>query len=431
LEETVTKLRALVPALQRTSREPIDPTPWENHYKDSIHGMMLLAFDDRELLKLAKQNQWAQMSQANRSKPFRVKEDQWNQVSKGQKSQAFRQAEDIIKRWQDLTAIEFVEIGETIYNKDCDRKKHQKDERRPVEHFGFIDGISNPLFLEKDVSDAMKAERISKKQYDKYDPWAPLHIALVKDPLEKDGYGSYLAFLKLEQDVHAFNGLIKRLADELNIDQELAEAFVMGRFKDGTPVVRSAVDGMGAMNNFNYYYNKWDNDQEGTRCPLHAHIRKANRRDTYRNTRIVRRGITYDYANRKRGYEDGKLVFKDEPSKNAGLLFMSFQSNIENQFERIHEDWLHEDSPRQGVACDPIAGHGETQQHWWPGTWGGDPSASQPFPFGGVITEKGGEYFFAPSLPFLRSVDADYRARTASSFQRAKTRGKEGTRSKR
>ncbi|MDB5327023.1 MAG: hypothetical protein JWM57_2592, partial [Phycisphaerales bacterium] len=43
----------------------------------------------------------------------------------------------------------------------------------------------------------------------------------------------------------------------------------------------------------------------------------------------------------------------------------------------------------------------------WPTEWGDEDFAAHPkakFSFGGFVTMKGGEYFFAPSLPFLKNI---------------------------
>jgi hypothetical protein len=66
---------------------------------------------------------------------------------------------------------------------------------------------------------------------------------------------------------------------------------------------------------------------------------------------------------------------------------------------------------------DPILGQGPLKQvPRWPRQWNRSPSDRDRFDFRvpvkangragrkGVVTLKGGEYFFAPSLPFLRSL---------------------------
>jgi hypothetical protein len=50
-------------------------------------------------------------------------------------------------------------------------------------------------------------------------------------------------------------------------------------------------------------------------------------------------------------------------------------------------------------------------QQQWPTHWGGD--EKRQFDFGDFVTLKGGEYFFAPSIPFLRSLDGELPAVTS------------------
>lgn len=165
-----------------------------------------------------------------------------------------------------------------------------------IEHFGFRDGISQPLFLKEDI------ERVAKEQgTDKWNPTAPLELVLVKDPLgEGDhSFGSYCVYRKLEQDVRGFKEAERELARKLGLSGKNAEragALAVGRFRDGTPVTLSPTEQNPepVSNNFNY-----DEDQEGTKCPFHAHIRKTNPRgdkndryqtlEEHRANRIVRR----------------------------------------------------------------------------------------------------------------------------------------------
>jgi deferrochelatase/peroxidase EfeB len=60
---------------------------------------------------------------------------------------------------------------------------------------------------------------------------------------------------------------------------------------------------------------------------------------------ILRRGIPY-----------GK-PFELAPDEERGLLFMSYQTNIENQFEFMQQSWANNlNFPSEGDGEDPIAG---------------------------------------------------------------------------
>lgn len=76
-------------------------------------------------------------------------------------------------------------------------------ENGPVrEHFGFVDGVSNPLFYAADVEKAKPVDG----QF-RFDPSAPLGLVLVKDPGgdKETGYGTYFVYRKLEQNIAQFN----------------------------------------------------------------------------------------------------------------------------------------------------------------------------------------------------------------------------------
>ena len=144
-----------------------------------------------------------------------------------------------------------------------------------IEHFGYMDGRSQPLFL---------TEQIAVEPKTKWDPKFPLSQAITADPAAPPAvglapqpkfFGSYLVFRKLEQNVRAFKQAEEDLADTLGLvgeDREMAGAMVVGRFEDGTPIVTQPVDGQtpaAPQNDFNY-----DADKAGGRCPLHSHTRQ-------------------------------------------------------------------------------------------------------------------------------------------------------------
>jgi Dyp-type peroxidase family len=277
----------------------------------------------------------------------------------------------------------------------------------PIEHFGYVDARSQPLFLKGDV-DRERGDGI-----DRWDPSAPLGLVLVDDPHAdgEDSFGSYLVFRKLEQDVTGFNTAVRALASRLAVGEPLAGALVVGRFKDGTPVAVRATDGLGAANNFEYLRD----DGAGNRCPFHAHIRKANQRganrglgtEEERRRRIVRRGVPY-------GVRPAPPV---EPHSGTveekGLLFMCFQADIGRQFEFIQRTWVDNPNfpeflliPGLNTGDDALIGQHPRAFQRWPREWGkgGRFLGRRPFNFGGHVRLRGGEYFFTPSLSFLKNL---------------------------
>jgi deferrochelatase/peroxidase EfeB len=218
--------------------------------------------------------------------------------------------------------------------------------------------------------------------------------------------GSYLVFRKLEQYVRAFKEREQDLAYALGLqgdDVRRAGALVMGRFEDGTPIVLKNAPGRCAAvpNNFTY-----EGDPAGGKCPFQAHIRKVNPREKG-FPRIVRRGITYGERD-KEPQENPSL--EELPTNGVGLLFMCYQRNISQQFELLQYFFASDPrNPREGdPGIDPVIGqpgtNGVGSQHW-PAHWNDPRDQHKPFEFHGYVMLKGGEYFFTPSIYFLRTID--------------------------
>jgi Dyp-type peroxidase family len=377
-------------SLRRENKDP-SPLKWELPYRGNIHAMILLAHDHEEELKR------------------RVNEVQ----------------ADVARIAHVLT----VEYGAVLRNNNI---QPNSGKGQAIEHFGYVDGRSQPVFLKQDTD-----EERQQGGSDMWNPEAPLHLVLCKDPCADgvpDCYGSYLVFRKLEQNVGWFRARARKLAGELGLTGEEAKragALVVGRFQDGTPLTLKRTDGMdmradrgGIRNNFTYgkrpEAQKLDptgvqppeiqgGDPWGYKCPYHAHVRKVNPRggapglsdEEEREHRIVRRGIPYG----KRAAD-----LSDSPTEGVGLLFLCYQSNIHEQFEFLQRVWADDpEFPRvallqKQVGDDALIGQdSKAIQRQWPKTWG---TARQTidFNFGGYITLKGGEYFFAPSLSFLKNI---------------------------
>lgn len=248
-----------------------------------------------------------------------------------------------------------------------------------IEPFGFVDGISQPNFFQGDPD------------------WEKPSSVLKKDALagNEDAFGSFLVYRKLEQNVKRFVESEKRLARELHLEEgdvERAPAMMMGRFRDGTPLTESAIPlGCAPPNNqFDFSH-----DERGARCPHHAHIRKVNPRPSGRN-RMARRGMPYgDYG----GY-DPEARGGEPPETGCGLLFLCFQRDIQVQFGAVQMRWANRDDiPEVGTGQDPVIGQGASlTPQSWPNVWSGPDKVECGI--GGLVTLKGGEYFFAPSLAF-------------------------------
>lgn len=298
-------------------------------------------------------------------------------------------------------------IAEVVHREDGFVLRNRQE--KPIEHFGFVDGVSQPLFLKRDIDES----RINNSGFDKWDPRAGLDILLEKDRngQKEDSYGSYLVYRKLEQDVQGFKAEQQKLANQLGIGFNLAGAYTMGRFTDGTPVNLSNTPtySSNTPNNFDF-----KDDVAATKCPFHAHTRQTNPRgdtgrigsnvnfeqslETEKSHRIARRAISYG-NNDLHAYDNPHTEKSKIPS---GLLFLCFQNDIENQFNFMQATWSNASNfPQVAVGPDPVIASSPGTQKW-PKQWG-EPETEE-FSFGKYIKFKGGEYFFAPSMSFLQSL---------------------------
>lgn len=99
----------------------------------------------------------------------------------------------------------------------------------------------------------------------------------------------------------------------------------------------------------------------------------------------------------RRGIPYGRVTDIEDTKEKKGLLFMSFQSNIQNQFEASQL--------RANNMKDPIIGQNAV--------FVADASCFEEKPeneetekvnFWSFVTLKGGEYFFAPSIDYLKNL---------------------------
>jgi deferrochelatase/peroxidase EfeB len=266
-----------------------------------------------------------------------------------------------------------------------------------IEHFGYVDGRSQPLFVWEDA----QRERELTDGTSAWDPLVALDRVLVRDPGVPDAasaFGSYLIYRKLAQNVQAFDANERRVASLLGLKKEDAEragAMLVGRFEDGTPVAIQSAEGSSSPvpNNFTYA-----DDERGTKCPHFAHIRMMNTRsaDPHHRVVIARRGQTYG-ARPDIGRPDARV-----PSEGVGLLFMAVVSEIHSQFEALQQA-ANGDQMR---ARDPVIGQGPVggAPMEFPLGWAGSERRSLPDAVTQAVRMRGGGYFFLPSLTFLRRL---------------------------
>lgn len=218
---------------------------------------------------------------------------------------------------------------------EMSRHDVQKNNGKEIEHFGFLDGISQPHLGESsrvrhDRDQISPGEIFVGYNIDREDAVAKELRAPVsdEDKLIDDFLknGSFLVVRKLSQDVKAFDDFVNGAASK--IDRGRLEAKMMGRYKDGTPLLPPHIDAGKYHNDFDY-----DTDPDGVDCPLHSHTRRTNPRiptppknEGAPTPRIMRRGFSY-----------GPRYSHETADQDRGLMFMAYNASIAEQFEVIQD----------------------------------------------------------------------------------------------
>ncbi|MGY3616225.1 Dyp-type peroxidase [Bradyrhizobium sp. USDA 10063] len=304
---------------------------------------------------------------------------------------------------------------------------HIKGEQTRKEHFGFEDGLSNPAVEGVPDRDSKDRENVGNPDDKGRFRKIPLGEFLLGHPGEGGEMapmplphllahdGSYLVFRKLEQDVVRFRQYLEQQADAFAraipgglpphvTAQDFLAAKMMGRWQDGSSLINYPDrPGKDKRNTFGYA-----GDPAGARCPLGAHVRRANPRDalgfggkTMSRHRLIRRGIAYG-----KYLPPGKEE-EAEGQEKRGIIFIALNSGFD-QFEFVQQKWMNfGDDFEQGNDTDPIAGNRpmiggrRSAQMMIPGD---EASGRRPFICFDIprfVTTKGGDYFFVPSLAAL------------------------------
>lgn len=377
----------------------------------------------------------------------------------------------------------------------------KQDDKPPIEvhreHFGFADGVSQPVIRGTRRAGAKVPDRdivepgefiFGYKANSGYFPPSPLvhpatdgsdqlPISAAEAPGRFPAFadaagasglrdfgrnGSFLVIRQMQQHVEEFHDFACEAARTINSQykgaavnggtkvtgQWVAEKMI-GRTMDGAALVRPAIDlpalmaglgrpaedgppiGGGSQKGlFEAFLSagaghtttrrqpaglKFDNDfafgvddPQGLACPLGAHIRRANPRDSLLPADPQEQRITnrHRLLRRGRSYET-----KDE----KGLLFMALCGDLERQFEFVQQTWI--GSP----SFHGLPGERDPLLAQWPGPsaagedacpHGGAttgaftiPTAAGPIVLKGLpsfVTVKAGGYFFLPSRSALR-----------------------------
>ncbi len=293
------------------------------------------------------------------------------------------------------------------------------------EHFGFHDSISQPNIEGSpkpptDNQPVVKAGEFVLGYPNEYDqlpstPTVPQqldvqnrlpeveHHTNANEPQLKDlgRNGSYMVFRKLHQDVAAFRRYFRDNVEDPK-ERDLVAAKFIGRWSDGTPlaIAPQPQSNPQESNLNNFYYQQ--TDPHGYGCPLGAHIRRVNPRDSLgtdpqesiksvNRHRLIRRGALY-------GDKLPEGIFEDD-GQPRGVLFFCINADIKRQFEFVQQTWINS-SKFDGLydEKDPILGshEGDCQM-----TIQRQPVRQRYSGISRFVSVKGGAYFFLPSIPAI------------------------------
>jgi Dyp-type peroxidase family len=298
-----------------------------------------------------------------------------------------------------------------------------------AEHFGFHDGISQPRLegigtATHDQDETLRAGELVLGYRDEYGLYAVRPLVAPHDdpagtlPPDAEGSphhdlgrnGSYLVFRQLEQDVPGFWRYVEDAARhdgrQAGSQARLALASkLVGRWPGGAPLVLSphADDpALADSNDFRYQIA----DADGQRCPVGAHIRRTNPRDSLdprpgtahsvevtNHHRLLRRGRSYG----PRLPIDDALADEGDDTP-RGLYFICLNTNLSRQFEFVQQTWVR--SPKFAGLYDepdPILAGGSFSI----------PTETVRRRLADVprfVTVRGGAYFFLPGIRALRYV---------------------------
>lgn len=307
--------------------------------------------------------------------------------------------------------IVHIEMGATFETKD---EESPNGITRKREHFGFADGVSQPVVVGFDAPDDTPIEGTALVSADEFvlgrpgsigERWAPpwMHNS------------SFQVFRRLAQDVKGWKQRVDKwhesVKDRSAATPDLLETRLIGRWPNGTPLALVPEEGMeqrvddALKNSFDFR-----DDPNGEKTPRYAHSRRMYPRDNRRfrdqSRRIIRRGIPFGEP------YSAHVEDKEPPEGRRGLLFNAFMASIEGQFEYLQRSWANnpyfpgivlDDREPVEEGIDPVIGstnHADREPS--PAAPAADPSDRHPPNFQRFVHTTGAVYAFVPSYSTIR-----------------------------
>lgn len=316
------------------------------------------------------------------------------------------------------------------------------------EHFGFHDGIAQPIIPEvKQVGDPANWVPAGEfilgypNAYGRYterplvdasqDPEGILARDVHSDRKDFGRNGTYLVFRQIEQDVPAFWRFMRAHAGNGSAEGDAGAAIrlaakMIGRWPSGASLVKSPERDdptLSRDDDFGYH----GIDPRGLACPIGAHVRRANTRDALEPDPGTKRSLEISNRHRilRRGRPYGNpLVPSLDPvemlkkvsqaldgadDEARGLYFICCNANIGRQFEFIHQTWIN--NPKFGGLyedVDPLIGdrnpYGQGATTTF--TEQAAPVRKRVRNLPEFVRVRGGAYFFLPGIRALRFLSA-------------------------
>lgn len=314
------------------------------------------------------------------------------------------------------------------------------------EHFGYTDGIGDPYF--DGLADA--PERcLGRGKQTEDGGWEPLatgefllgHIDEAHEyppapkPILLSRNGTFMVYRKLHENVASFENFLERESQGYAGGKELLKAKFTGRWADnGAPLVSApdaaskkawdqrfaqadAAEQDRMLSDFTY-----DDDMSGAKCPFSAHIRRINPRASLQMTSgktpgsLVCNKDAFDtpgaLANRRRllrrGLPYGQVTNRNSDHGNHGIIIMMLNADINRQFEFVQQQWVNYGNDfRAGNDKEILLGNHSTELPSKAVLQVDPDSNDVPYFVRNIprlVTTRGGDYFFIPSMTALRMI---------------------------
>lgn len=291
------------------------------------------------------------------------------------------------------------------------------DRLTPTEPFGFRDGLSQPALAgtggdaggrEVPLGEFVLGYPNAYGRFTERPLLAPGDDPANLLPRDPGGSGSpdlgrngsFLVLRQLSQDVDGFWSYVRDNSDSAQSAERLA-AKMVGRWPSGAPLVLAPERDAPDLADQDFAYH--ETDPQGLACPIGAHVRRANPRDSLdpRPGSAASLAVNDRHRLLRRGRSYTMPAHADGVPAERGLHFLCLNANLSRQYEFVQHTWvnaptfagLHDDAD---PLVAPRNGRGGTF------TEQGLPVRKRHRSVPAFVQVRGGAYFFLPGLAALR-----------------------------